>query len=491
MALTRATLETLTDGLYADGQGAGAITPADHRSAWDAAIQASVFHDDFAPITVSGTNTYTATVSPFGTDAKNRIMLFKFTNANTTAATLAINGGSAIAIKKNVNVALVAGDIAAGGVYMLAYDGTNFQMLGKQGTITGADGAQILGINRVPVTGIDLSGATSSVAMIRITQTGTSTATFDLTRSGGTASQWQMYLPTGSTNLRFYDGTSDRAILTTAGLWQVASLQATGLTSGRIPIVSTSGLLADDSDLTFSGSTTTMTNAVVSTLLTATTALNVGGNATAAGILRIYEDTDAGTNFSAFTVGTQSGDITYTLPTALPALSGNVLASTTGGVMSWTADLQNSTGFSMGVTGTSLISVTASGAFHTLLTAATNTVEDQLTLIRSTSGTAAAGIGIRLLFQIEHSGGGSESAGSIEVLYTDATDTSEDSDMTFNLRAAGAAVSEKFRFSSDGAFYIGPSATNGSWRFIQSGDDLLIQQREAGTYVTKSTISGA
>lgn len=39
--------------------------------------------------------------------------------------------------------------------------------------------------------------------------------------------------------------------------------------------------------------------------------------------------------------------------------------------------------------------------------------------------------------------------------------------------------------------YLGDRDTNGSWRFTTSGDDLLIQQREAGVYNTKSTISGA
>lgn len=43
---------------------------------------------------------------------------------------------------------------------------------------------------------------------------------------------------------------------------------------------------------------------------------------------------------------------------------------------------------------------------------------------------------------------------------------------------------------SDNAFYIG-GIVDGGWRFLISGDDLLIQQRETGSYVTKSTISGA
>lgn len=60
--------------------------------------------------------------------------------------------------------------------------------------------------------------------------------------------------------------------------------------------------------------------------------IRTGGNATAAGLLKIMEDTDNGTNFSAFTVGTQSGDITYTLPTALPSVT-SALTTTSGGTM--------------------------------------------------------------------------------------------------------------------------------------------------------------
>ena len=42
----------------------------------------------------------------------------------------------------------------------------------------------------------------------------------------------------------------------------------------------------------------------------------IANGATGPGQLRLYEDTDNGTNYTAFQVGTQSGDITYTLPTA-------------------------------------------------------------------------------------------------------------------------------------------------------------------------------
>jgi len=59
------------------------------------------------------------------------------------------------------------------------------------------------------------------------------------------------------------------------------------------------------------------------------------GTSSQAAELRLYEDTDAGTNYTAFKVGTQSGDITYTLPPAVGA-SGTVLTDAAGnGTLSW------------------------------------------------------------------------------------------------------------------------------------------------------------
>ena len=37
------------------------------------------------------------------------------------------------------------------------------------------------------------------------------------------------------------------------------------------------------------------------------------------------------------------------------------------------------------------------------------------------------------------------------------------------------------------AFYFGPVDTDGTWRFIPSGSDLVVQLRESGTYNTKGT----
>lgn len=49
--------------------------------------------------------------------------------------------------------------------------------------------------------------------------------------------------------------------------------------------------------------------------------------------------------------------------------------------------------------------------------------------------------------------------------------------------------SQDLEIPSDKGYYIGDTATNGSWRTILSGDDLVIEKRESGSWVTKSNLS--
>ena len=62
--------------------------------------------------------------------------------------------------------------------------------------------------------------------------------------------------------------------------------------------------------------------------------VGVGGNATAAGAIRIYEDTDNGSHYSGFTVGNLTASVTYALPNA-DGSSGQVLSTDGSGVLSW------------------------------------------------------------------------------------------------------------------------------------------------------------
>lgn len=125
------------DGTVKDG----AITTA--AKLGDRIVTASKLHwwANFYGV-ASGTDTYALALPPATSLPANygdgttttSFVLVKFTNANTGASTLNVNGVGAQAIKKDVGTALVAGDIAAGDVHMLAFDGTNWQLLSKHPT---------------------------------------------------------------------------------------------------------------------------------------------------------------------------------------------------------------------------------------------------------------------------------------------------------------------------------------------------------------------
>jgi hypothetical protein len=64
------------------------------------------------------------------------VITFKATTANTAACTLDINSLGAKAIKKHNDVALDTGDIEAGQIVSVVYDGTDFQMLSQLASST-------------------------------------------------------------------------------------------------------------------------------------------------------------------------------------------------------------------------------------------------------------------------------------------------------------------------------------------------------------------
>ncbi len=96
--------------------------------------------------TAAGTNTYTATISPAITAYTSTQRFFiKFTNANTGAATLNLNGLGAKNLYKGVITPLIGGDILAGKILEVTYDGTNFQISSQVGTPGVISGALIFG----------------------------------------------------------------------------------------------------------------------------------------------------------------------------------------------------------------------------------------------------------------------------------------------------------------------------------------------------------
>jgi len=138
-------------------------------------------------LTVSGTNTYTAGTTPALTAyVTGQPFLCTFTNANTGAATLNIDGLGAKSITKNSGQALELGDIRAGQIMLLAYDGTNFQIVNhssyvKSAYLTGPAGTFIPGYAGTATTYAYAGGLATSVHLGSGTnQQATRTYTFRL-----------------------------------------------------------------------------------------------------------------------------------------------------------------------------------------------------------------------------------------------------------------------------------------------------------------------
>lgn len=53
--------------------------------------------------------------------------------------------------------------------------------------------------------------------------------------------------------------------------------------------------------------------------------------------------------------------------------------------------------------------------------------------------------------------------------------------------ATGDLVSQESVSVQDGGFVLGDPLVDGSWRFIRDGEELLVQKREAGYWITKDT----
>lgn len=73
-------------------------------------------------------NAYAVTLSPAPSIVAGSVVVFKAANSNSGASTLAVNGGTAKAIKKQVSVSLASGDITAGEMTVVMFDGTNWQL---------------------------------------------------------------------------------------------------------------------------------------------------------------------------------------------------------------------------------------------------------------------------------------------------------------------------------------------------------------------------
>ena len=128
-AASASAARTLLELVYASiaQAKAGALTNAVISPATLAAVLQSGSMNVAA---VAGTDAYTATLVPAISAYDGGVFLFTFTNANTiTNPTLALNGLAVKTIKRTNGDALVAGDIAAGGVHLFIYSGGYFYIV--------------------------------------------------------------------------------------------------------------------------------------------------------------------------------------------------------------------------------------------------------------------------------------------------------------------------------------------------------------------------
>jgi hypothetical protein len=147
----------------------------------------------------TGTDTYAVSIPGVTGYNLNDAYAIGFTNANTGASTLNINGLGAVNIAKNNTVPIIGGDIAANQQFIAIYDGTNFQILGVAPNqmfayVTNADSVTI---NRgQPVYAFGATGDRMTVKLANNTSEATSSKTIGLVFSTSIAPNQKGYIIT-------------------------------------------------------------------------------------------------------------------------------------------------------------------------------------------------------------------------------------------------------------------------------------------------------
>jgi hypothetical protein len=147
----------------------------------------------------TGTDTYAVSIPGVTAYNLNDAYAIGFTNANTAASTLNINGIGAVPISKNNVVPIVGGDIQANQQFIAIYDGSAFQILGVAPNqmfayVTNADSVTI---NRgQPVYSFGATGDRMTVKLANNTTEATSSRTLGLVFSSSIGANQKGYIIT-------------------------------------------------------------------------------------------------------------------------------------------------------------------------------------------------------------------------------------------------------------------------------------------------------
>ena len=216
-------------------------------------------------------NTYAITVSPASTLAEYSWFSFKVKNTNNGASTLAVNGGTPYPIKKfGGTTALIGGELVAGQIVRVIFDGTNFQMQSQPGTGVGTGDVQNIynktayGLTVSPLSAPTPTGAGSSsggsittgtfyAKVTAVNAQGESlpgTQSAGVTFASGTANSivWSWTAVTGATSYKLYgtttSGTYTTPALIVSGITALTYTQTAGTYStGAPPAADSSGTL--------------------------------------------------------------------------------------------------------------------------------------------------------------------------------------------------------------------------------------------------------
>lgn len=286
---------------------------------------------------VTGTNAIAASSTPPITSyATGATYSFIAANTNSGAVTLSIDGLAAKAVTKAGNTALAAGDIQAGELVYVQYDGTRFQLFSNYvygGNVTNAT------ITNSTITGGSVTGITDLAIADGGTGASTALAAFDNLKQAATATY------TGvvelATDAEVIAGTDTTRAMTPAGFRAGNLVQGTAVTTTSGTTVDFTGIPSWAKRITvmFSGVSTNGTSGLVMQVGTTTSP-----NTTADYSYSVTEGSaslisSTGTYFLiSYTVsaaGVVSGALTLTNVTGNTWVLAGTIGTMSGGVQGW------------------------------------------------------------------------------------------------------------------------------------------------------------
>lgn len=287
---------------------------------------------------VTGTNAIAAVSTPPITSyATGAAYSFIAANTNSGAVTLSIDGLTAQSVTKAGNNALAAGDIQAGQLVHVQYDGTRFQLSDNYvygGNVTNAT------VSNSTITGGTITGITDLAIADGGTGASTALAAFDNLKQAATATY--VGAVELATDAEAVAGTDTTRALTPANLRAANLVQGTAVTTTSGTTVDFTGIPSWAKRVTvmYSGVSTNGTSRLVLQLGTSSgvnTTADYSYSVTESGI---FLSSTTGTYFlTAYTMsaaGLLSGALTLTNVTGNSWVMAGSISTVSGGVQGWT-----------------------------------------------------------------------------------------------------------------------------------------------------------